>query len=672
MTVRRTVSGRGVRALAVVLFALCAALWAPAAAVAEQPQRLPGQITDLAGALDAGQTADVQAAFDQLFDEHGVRMWVVYVTDFDGVPAETWGNQTYAQSSLDETRDGLLAVATMDRAYYFTTPSTGGIGQADADEIRHDAIEPALGAGDWAGGAIAAAGGVADAAGGGGGGMSVGTMVVGVGVGVAAIGGFTLYSRRRKTRLDQKQVEAARTVDPEDTATLATLPLPALDERARESLVEADEAVRASADELDIARGEFGDDATAQFAAALAKARRTLGAAFELRQRLDDAIPETPQQRREMLIEIISSCGRADRELDEKVDKWDAMRNLLITADEHIETLTQRVVAVSARLPESEATLTRLRTEFPGDVLSSIDDNVDLARGRLEFAEESVEQAREAVAQRVGQQGAAVVAIRAAESALTQADSLLDAVDHAQNDIRRAIGTLPDAMDDLQQGVTAAGTFDGRPGVGGQGAAALTTARREAEDALAYAEANKESDPLTSARRVAEADAALDAALEQVEQASERAEQARKRLDHDLLTAESQVTAAADFISTRRGAVGPNPRTRLTEAQRHLDAAKAARESDPATSLQHAQSAISLGHRALMEAQADVAEWNRRNRPPTSGHHRGGGSNAGAVLGGIVIGSILRGGGGGGFGGGGPRSFGGSGSSGRVGGGGRF
>ncbi len=145
------------------------------------------------------------------------------------------------------------------------------------------------------------------------------------------------------------------------------------------------------------------------------------------------------------------------------------------------------------------------------------------------------------------------------------------------------------------------------------------------------------------------------------------------------------MSAAADFISTRRGAVGAEARTRLSEAQRHLEAAQQLAESDPSKALQHAQSATQLASRALWAAQADVNRYQDNQRPPSGGVTGSGGNAAGAILGGILIDSMLRGGfggrggnwggrGGGGWGGPGPGSFGGPSSSDRIGrgGGGRF
>ena len=137
-----------------------------------------------------------------------------------------------------------------------------------------------------------------------------------------------------------------------------------------------------------------------------------------------------------------------------------------------------------------------------------------------------------------------------------------------------------------------------------------------------------------------------------------------------MLTAQSTIAAAADFISTRRGAVGPEARTRLAEAQRHLDVAVDQGRDDPVTALREAHRATTLAQSALDRAQDDVSTWSGGygGGPGGFGGYGGGYPRRGGVdLGSLVLGGILLGGGrGGGFGGGG---FGGGGGG--LGGGGR-
>lgn len=148
-----------------------------------------------------------------------------------------------------------------------------------------------------------------------------------------------------------------------------------------------------------------------------------------------------------------------------------------------------------------------------------------------------------------------------------------------------------------------------------------------------------------------------------------------------MMQAQGQVSAAEDYITSRRGAIGAAARTRLAEAGSSLVQAQQLQASDPETAMQWAQRANQLAGQAIQHAQNDVNAFGGGGQMG-GGSSGGSGNMMGAILGGIVINSLLGGGGrssggsgglGGMFGGGGggfsPGSFGGGGTRGRRGGG---
>ncbi|MGW8653473.1 TPM domain-containing protein, partial [Nocardia salmonicida] len=292
---------------------------------------------------------------------------------------------------------------------------------------------------------------------------------------------------------------------------------------------------------------------------------------------------------------------------------------------------------------------------------------VRMAKERITFAETNIDNARTALAQPVGQQGGAVAAIRAAEGAIGQARTLLDAVDQAATNIQQARDGLPAALDELRADLTSATNLTefGGPDL----AAAVSSAT------AALNTPNADSDPLGAFHNAVTADAELDRAIAAASDRKLAVEDLRRRLDRTLTDAAARIDAASSFITTRRGGVDAEARTRLSEAQRHLDEARSLAAGDPERALVSAQTAADLGGRAMQQAQASVQAW--ETRQPMSG----GGSQTGAVLGGILLNELLRGamsGGShrGGYGGGGggyrPGSYGGSSGSRRVSRGGRF
>lgn len=665
---------RLVRLLAFVLAMLSAGVLIAPTVSAEPPFRLADYVTDNANALDGAGRAEVTSAIDSLYASRKTRLWVVYVDSFSGQPAETWARNTMRVSDLG-SYDALLAVATVDRSYAFLVPdSATELSSSRVDSVRRNDIEPALRQGDWAGAAVAAADGLA-ARSSGSGSLSWVGLLVALGVIALAVVVLMIWRRRRRRKRREAEFAAARRVDPTDPQALASVSLDALDDLSRAMVVEVDNAVRTSEHELELAVEEFGAERTEPFTRALNNAKTTLAEAFNVRQILDDAIPETPAQRRDLLTRVVVAAAKADRELEAQRDAFAELRNLVIDAPARLDAMTQRVVDITARLDPSRDKLSQLHSEFDATALSSVTGNVDAATELLTFADENISRARELAARPApGRQSELVECVRAAESALAQARGLLDAVDSAASDIRRAAATLPATIEDIQNGIKQAGALL-QQGNAPQ-AAQLAEARDAAAAAVATAQRSKATDPLGAFTELTKADANLDRLLAAVEQEREAAERLNRALDEALFTARSRVRSVSDFIDTRRGIIGPEARTRLAEAVRQIGAAEEKRVSDTAEAIAHANGAAMLASQAQNLANADVQNAHNSFMGPFGGG-RGGGGNMGAIIGGILIGNILSGGMRGGFGGFGggfsPGSFGGSGAGGDMfGGGGRF
>lgn len=652
-----------------------AALLAPATAAAP-PGRLFDYITDDSDVLSASDRAAVASAAETLYDERRIRLWVVYVDRFSGRSGSDWAHATAERSDLGN-HDALLAVATDERGYaLLVSPAVKTVSQRQVDELRHDRVEPALHRGDWAGAAVAAAAGLG---GFGGRGLAWAPMLTVLAVVALAAAVLALVMRARRRRRRKATLAAARRVDATDPDALATVPLDRLDDLSRAKVVDVDNALRTSVNELTLAIEEFGQWRTEAFTRAVDAAKTALAWAFTVRQRLDDALPETPTQQRKLLISVIVAAASADRELAAQTKAFEALRDLVINAPSRLDELTRRQVELTARLPGSQDHLTELHHEFDAAALSSVAGNVKTARDRISFAESNITRARGLADRAItGGQGELVDAIRGAESALGQARALLDAVDTAAGDIRHAVAELPAIVADVEAGVDRA-TAQLHHGdyIAASHTAELAAARDAAIDAAAAARDTR--DPLTAFARLTAADADLDRLLATVAQQQATAERLARTADQALFTARSRIRAVSDYIDTRRGSIGPEARTRLAEAHRHLEAAESGRSADvdAAIGAANAAAAAATSAQSLAKADAQAAQAAHYGDP---GGYRGG-DPTGALLGGLIIGDLLGGGARGGFGGfsGGwsPTSFGGSSGGGFsggdfLGGGGRF
>ncbi|WIM90232.1 TPM domain-containing protein [Candidatus Mycobacterium wuenschmannii] len=652
---------------------LITALVVAPSAVAQPPLRLSGYITDNVGALNPAGRAAIESASGKLYSDKRIQLWVVFVDTFSGQPAVSWADSTRSASDLGDF-DAILAVATVDHSYAFRIPKrVKTIDAEQVDDLRRNQIEPALRRGDWSGAAVAAANGLdkgprpANSA----------PLLIGLGVILFAVIVLYVVIRWRRRRRRAAELAAAKRVDATDPAALASLSLGALDDLSRWKVVDVDNAVRTSANELALTIEEFGEQRTQPFTQAVDAAKAALAQAFTVRQQLDDAIPETRQRRRELLTEVIVSAARADRELESQREDFEEMRDLVVNAPSRLDALTQQVVDLTARIEPAGQRMTELHNEFDSAALASVATNVATAKDRLAFAEQSLTRAREKAAKPVsGEQSALVDAVHAAESSLGQARSLLDAVDSAANDIRHAVATLPSLIADIKAGIEHAGnTLQSAQKSKAPHLRDLAGARNAASRALDAAQAGGSADPLATFTALTKANADLDRLLATVAEEQATAERLTRTLEQALFTAQSRVHAVSEYIDNRRGSIGPEARTRLAEASRQIDAAQDAKETDLNAAITHANSAASLAAQAQSLAESDVQS---AQMAYTSRY--GGGDQTGAMMGGIIIGDMLgdamRGGFGGGWGGGGwgPTSFGGSGSSdgGFMGGGGRF
>ncbi|MGW6721211.1 TPM domain-containing protein [Streptomyces sp. NPDC054995] len=665
-----------------------------------------GQITDRVGALGdrAGQVED---ALDRLYDEQRVQLFVVYVRDFSGRSGQTWSDETADRNGLGQD-DVLLSVATHDRQYAYSVDADSRLTDDRLRDVAATAIEPALRENDWAGAAIGAADGYASALAGRpvtapaitpgpadpgtGGSDATGArdfiLPVAVVAGVGAVGVYAYARRKRRTttRTTPAATGWGRTAEAGGAPEPPT-PLPELDAQAKEVLVDTDDAVRTSEEELGFATAQFGEEAAKPFTAAVARAKDELTQSFRLRQQLDDAFPEDDATRRRMLEEILRRCATANEGLDTVSEDFDRLRALERTAPEALATVDATHRDLTGRVAAAESGVAGLRERYGESAAAPVAADVEQAEDRLVFAGSAVEQARAAV--EGGENSRAAVYIRGAESAVGQAATLLDSVDRRAAELGEAAGKLPAALTETETDLAdAGGLLEGT--AEGASTADLRGRIARAEAVLADVRGAMAAglyDPIDALRRVEEADAALDEALAGARDQERGEAKARSLLDQAMLTARSAIGAAADYITTNRGAVGSQARTRLAEAQRRWERARELSATDAQGALAEAQQADALAGQAMALAEQDVRGFRSPQGPGGMGGG-GGGGMGGAVLGGIILGGLFGGGGrgggygggfGGGFGGGrsggfggGPGSFGGGGTRGRRGGGGRF
>jgi uncharacterized membrane protein YgcG len=156
---------RIVRLFGAVLTILVAGLLLADPAGAQPPSKLTDHITDSTGVLTDSDRAAVTSAIDRLYRDRHIQLWVVYVDNFSRFKPDNWTDKTRSASEIGD-QDALLAVATNTKLYSFSvSPKVLGLTAAEVNSLRSNQIEPAVGAKDWSGAAVAAANGLDKSAG---------------------------------------------------------------------------------------------------------------------------------------------------------------------------------------------------------------------------------------------------------------------------------------------------------------------------------------------------------------------------------------------------------------------------------------------------------------------------------------------------------------------------
>ena len=481
------------RLLSLVLAILAAGLLIAPAAAAEPPFRLPDS-----GHRQRGCAVRLRAqrrsseAVDKLYNDKRIQLWVVYVDSFSGQSAVNWARNHDERTAISATTTRCWRSPPRTGRSRFDVPSDDHRRHLDTGR-RHPPQRHRTGTAPERLGRCRGGGGQraqhVDARTGSG--ISWFGLLVVLAIIVVAVLLLWLWMRRRRRKRREAEFEAAKRVDPTDPNALAAVPIDALDDLSKSIVVDVDNAVRTSDSELALAVEEFGTAQTEPFSRAVANAKTTLAQAFNVRQILDDAVPETQQQRRDLLTRVVVAAAKADRELDAQSEAFETAAR---SGDQRPEPAGRADPAdgrphrpdrpVGAGAGGAAHPIRRRRTVFGRRQRRDGQAAAGLRRP------EHHQRPQPGGPARPGIRSGLVDAIRAAESALGQARTLLDAVDSAATDINRAVATLPSAIADTQTGIDQAGAQLQQANT--PQAAELTAAREAAVTAIADAQKHRQ------------------------------------------------------------------------------------------------------------------------------------------------------------------------------------
>jgi len=427
--------------------------------------------------------------------------------------------------------------------------------------------------------------------------------------------------------------------------------------RAQTAIVEADERIRLTSDELVFAEAELGPEATKDLRDALDAVRQHLGEAFHLNQLNHDEIPDTREELRTRNARIVQLCDWAQELLDDRTESLAERIARARRAPQILAGVRADAARLRSLLPQARETLTRLSARYSADALRQIEANPVEADQLLGFAEHSAgvsERRRES-----GQREQANLALEASTEAVRRAGTLIEAIETFEVEALRAESLLAAVVEDSRGDLVAARQAPQAP--------AVLAAVRDLEAALAaLPAAGVNTDPFTLLTRMREANGALDAAIAAAREREAHPVPDFTHVRNAIDDADRQLAVARDVIAGHRGWIGADARTRLAEAERlrldldrYLGASAATLTTIPE---EHREQALAVARRAaflasegLQLAQRDIEAYRPQGwgepgygawggQPQGwGGSRRGGGDLMGGIMGGLVIGSILDG-----------------------------
>ncbi|WP_375406288.1 TPM domain-containing protein [uncultured Amnibacterium sp.] len=640
------------------------------AAWADSPVDLGGShLIDSSDVLSSSEETTTADSIDAYNAATGSDLRVVFVKTFTDPSDRTGWAQAVEQSADSPGQTLVLAVATQSRTYGFWASDDFPLSQGDVQQVATSDLEPQFGSNDWAGGVQAFASGLEQAQSGGGtttdGGSTSGgsgasgfiTLFLVVALIVVIIVVVSVLRRRSKQRAQ---------VGGDGGATAGPPPVDQkeLDQKASRALIALDDDLTTSEQELGFAVAEFGDHAAQPFSEALTVAKQRARDAFAIRQQLDDDVPETPEQKREMTERIIALCADAEKTLSAQTTAFDDLRKLEQQLPTAVPAASQQRTQLQARSAEATKALETIRSRFGDDAVRGAADDLEQADELLKLTGDALTEAESAAAA-----GGGAVALRTAQQALGQAAELLNGIVSAPAEFMATKRQLDAAVADTRSDIAEAQRAGAKDT---ELVAAVAAARAAIETADLQA-------PSAGLATVEQANGRLERAMAPIRDRQQRLSRAVATLPRAIESAQQATRDARRYIENRRGGIRSEARTRLSEAQRELDRADALQASDPIDALASAQHALALANEASDLAQRDIDDF-RGGGFGGGGGSRGGDLVTGAVIAG-VLGGILgggnhgggggwAGGGGGGWGGGGGGGFGGGGSFGGGGGGG--
>ena len=323
-------------------------------------------------------------------------------------------------------------------------------------------------------------------------------------------------------------------------------------------LLDADDVVRASEDEIEFARAQFGPDAVASFSSAIDNARALVSRGFALQRGNEDG--SNPVSTQEMN-EFINRLNAAMNQLVQERQSFTERRNKEANIGEQVSDLLDSIAQTRNQISQAQMDLQTLKLAYSAEAIASLIGRPDQARALLDQAETSAKEAL--AAQQSGQN--AYETLEVARRALALARHQLESITQAPDQLARSSELLTAAIGSITSDISDVTRLKADP-------VAFKPLVDSAQAAISggHAAQNGQGDPLAALESLRLAEASLDEALAPLRSAEERAQRAQSGIDALLSQADSEVARANQHITSHGSLVGFDARSQLSFARSAL------------------------------------------------------------------------------------------------------
>ena len=406
---------------------------------------------------------------------------------------------------------------------------------------------------------------------------------------IVIVVGSSVWVRVRKER--QYDYGEPPTVDTEPTPIVDTVRREALRAAAdaRRRLSEAEEQVRATEEDWNFARAQFGSAAAEEYGRRLEAAKEAVARGRDTDTQICRTVDSLAKKR--LAASITKDLDEVLPPLEKTRAEFAARRRERSTLPAQLSEARERLVEELADLERSKEELSSIAGLYPDSMLASLQDNPQRAAALLESARSALDTASAHIE---ADPTRAASALDTAQRALTMANAQTDAIFSAKTDLDAIRDRLGAAIGALSGDIV---EVDGLEADTALLAPLLADAR--AAIALGQRALVNDEDPLGALENLRDVELRLEAVLAPLRTQEAAALKARESAQRHIRDADAALAFARKSLRNRQGSALFDANKLLREAEQAIGEAREALDKDPLQARAAASRATVLTNRAL-------------------------------------------------------------------------